>query len=31
MTMQVQYSLWEAKQARLAEQIQVQRLDIVTA
>jgi len=31
MTMQVQYSLWEAKQARLAEQIRVQRLDIVTA
>ncbi len=31
LTMQVQYSLWEAKQAKMAEHIHVQRLDMALA
>jgi antitoxin HigA-1 len=31
LTMQVQYSLWEAKKEKLADQIRVQRLDMVVA
>lgn len=31
LTMQVQYSLWEAKKAKLPQSIQVQRLDLAHA
>jgi addiction module HigA family antidote len=31
LTMQVQYSLWEAKKAKMAERIHVQRLDMALA
>ncbi|WP_156404489.1 HigA family addiction module antitoxin [Curvibacter sp. PAE-UM] len=31
LTMQVQYSLWEAKKAKMAEHIHVQRLDMALA